>query len=137
MAAMQHDNLKIEIEGSEIQELYNDLVSLEVELDEELAGMFRMNIALLLQGDGTWNYIDDDRLTIWKQVAIIAGLEDDTQQLISGYITRSEEHTSELQSLRHLVCRLLLEKKKLHQEQPRHHELELMGVICAAFRRAT
>src|SRR5205814_8712153 len=34
---------------------------------------------------------------------------------------RSEEHTSELQSLRHLVCRLLLEKKKktinhYHQE---------------------
>src|SRR5438045_6140273 len=27
-------------------------------------------------------------------------------------IARSEEHTSELQSLRHLVCRLLLEKKK-------------------------
>src|SRR5258705_3935408 len=27
-------------------------------------------------------------------------------------IMRSEEHTSELQSLRHLVCRLLLEKKK-------------------------
>src|SRR5437899_9488064 len=37
---------------------------------------------------------------------------------------RSEEHTSELQSLRHLVCRLLLEKKKkahnkaLHIERP-------------------
>src|SRR5262245_64545645 len=28
------------------------------------------------------------------------------------YGTRSEEHTSELQSLRHLVCRLLLEKNK-------------------------
>src|SRR5437899_3762564 len=28
---------------------------------------------------------------------------------------RSEEHTSELQSLRHLVCRLLLEKKKSKQ----------------------
>src|ERR1039458_10470519 len=27
-------------------------------------------------------------------------------------VERSEEHTSELQSLRHLVCRLLLEKKK-------------------------
>src|SRR5437899_8312325 len=43
---------------------------------------------------------------------------------------RSEEHTSELQSLRHLVCRLLLEKKNLRlpqQEQKpdqarhRHH----------------
>src|SRR5205814_9725586 len=30
----------------------------------------------------------------------------------NGPWLRSEEHTSELQSLRHLVCRLLLEKKK-------------------------
>src|SRR5436853_5735016 len=30
---------------------------------------------------------------------------------------RSEEHTSELQSLRHLVCRLLLEKKKKNKSQ--------------------
>src|SRR5262245_62752893 len=30
---------------------------------------------------------------------------------------RSEEHTSELQSLRHLVCRLLLEKKKTCKRQ--------------------
>src|SRR3712207_7671937 len=29
--------------------------------------------------------------------------------------SRSEEHTSELQSRQYLVCRLLLEKKKLHQ----------------------
>src|SRR5205814_986417 len=32
---------------------------------------------------------------------------------------RSEEHTSELQSLRHLVCRLLLEKKKKKKKQRR------------------
>src|SRR5205809_3685479 len=31
--------------------------------------------------------------------------------------TRSEEHTSELQSRLHLVCRLLLEKKKKKKEQ--------------------
>src|SRR3989442_8117430 len=30
----------------------------------------------------------------------------------SSYVVRSEEHTSELQSRPHLVCRLLLEKKK-------------------------
>src|SRR5438045_4675552 len=43
-----------------------------------------------------------------------------TVPLISGSETvrrgRSEEHTSELQSLRHLVCRLLLEKKKPAQD---------------------
>src|SRR2546425_2498492 len=33
---------------------------------------------------------------------------------------RSEEHTSELQSLAYLVCRLLLEKKKIPQS-PREH----------------
>src|SRR5262245_13557195 len=32
--------------------------------------------------------------------------------IVGRPIRRSEEHTSELQSLRHLVCRLLLEKKK-------------------------
>src|SRR5437870_7722301 len=39
--------------------------------------------------------------------------------------TRSEEHTSELQSRGHLVCRLLLEKKKKHKNitnQPHHHQ---------------
>src|ERR1035438_8534680 len=36
---------------------------------------------------------------------------------------RSEEHTSELQSLRHLVCRLLLEKKNAGRPPPAlgHH----------------
>src|SRR3989441_2810493 len=32
----------------------------------------------------------------------------------SALVLRSEEHTSELQSLAYLVCRLLLEKKKQH-----------------------
>src|SRR5687767_15389730 len=33
----------------------------------------------------------------------------------SGWFSRSEEHTSELQSLAYLVCRLLLEKKKVDE----------------------
>src|SRR5205814_8653272 len=36
----------------------------------------------------------------------------------SGAVLRSEEHTSELQSLRHLVCRLLLEKKNKTTQSP-------------------
>src|SRR5205814_8581075 len=37
-----------------------------------------------------------------------------------GTSARSEEHTSELQSLRHLVCRLLLEKKKKRENRYQH-----------------
>src|ERR1039458_6135227 len=36
-------------------------------------------------------------------------------------LPRSEEHTSELQSLRHLVCRLLLEKKKHYSDRRLRH----------------
>src|SRR2546425_4214793 len=37
-------------------------------------------------------------------------------------VDRSEEHTSELQSLAYLVCRLLLEKKKKKHQNPRGTE---------------
>src|SRR2546425_5642409 len=37
--------------------------------------------------------------------------------VVGGRIGRSEEHTSELQSLAYLVCRLLLEKKKKQPKQ--------------------
>src|SRR5262245_63708379 len=39
-------------------------------------------------------------------------------------MTRSEEHTSELQSLRHLVCRLLLEKKKKKKNKVINKEIK-------------
>src|ERR1035438_10571108 len=42
----------------------------------------------------------------------IAECTESTMNQTDIFNTRSEEHTSELQSLRHLVCRLLLEKKK-------------------------
>src|SRR5207302_9927273 len=48
------------------------------------------------------------RLVLWS-----AGLKIKTQQNKS----RSEEHTSELQSRENLVCRLLLEKKKRKQRR--------------------
>src|ERR1035438_3760630 len=64
--------------------------------------------------------------TPWRALIIARSPEDSAacsgsgaQTLMKGdvsvspytWVTRSEEHTSELQSLRHLVCRLLLEKK--------------------------
>src|SRR5258705_9375758 len=40
-------------------------------------------------------------------------VSDGAEEPVLAVHGRSEEHTSELQSLRHLVCRLLLEKKRL------------------------
>src|SRR5690554_7785829 len=44
----------------------------------------------------------------------VPGLDED---VVTMSIERSEEHTSELQSRPHLVCRLLLEKKKTNNIQ--------------------
>src|SRR5258705_5393699 len=49
---------------------------------------------------------------------------DTVDRYAPGFKARSEEHTSELQSLRHLVCRLLLEKKKKRMStatRPQNH----------------
>src|SRR5258705_7197174 len=52
------------------------------------------------------------------------GLGQGRGQFRAGNPDRSEEHTSELQSLRHLVCRLLLEKKK---KKERNSDKKLKG----------
>jgi phage protein D len=84
---MEHENFKIEIEGVEFNDLCPGLVSLKVELDDELASMFRLRLELLQRTDGTWFYLDDERFVVWKQVTITAGFESGTEELISGYIT--------------------------------------------------
>src|SRR3712207_8481180 len=52
----------------------------------------------------------------WRPITAIRNAADDGNDATvpePGWVPRSEEHTSELQSRQYLVCRLLLEKKKL------------------------
>src|SRR5437660_2364901 len=66
---------------------------------------------LAAAGAGEEAVVLDDQLAAGEDVA---GGADDGLALVGGVVGahRSEEHTSELQSRGHLVCRLLLEKKK-------------------------
>src|SRR6266536_3939762 len=62
-------------------------------------------------GHGTLLFVDEiHRFNRAQQDAFLPVVEDGTVILVGA--TRSEEHTSELQSRVDLVCRLLLEKKK-------------------------
>src|SRR2546422_8082997 len=49
---------------------------------------------------------------------------------------RSEEHTSELQSRLHLVCRLLLEKKKKKNKLARQHRRYIQQLDSTARKRS-
>src|SRR5690625_5337201 len=66
---------------------------------------------------------------LWAGTAI-----NDTSSVVAAAYSysreaRSEEHTSELQSRGHLVCRLLLEKKK-HADYSTTPQLRLTGPLC-------
>jgi phage protein D len=65
-----------------------DLLSLEVELDTELASMFRLRLAIRQQRDGTWTYLDDEQFRPWMPMRITGGFDTGTEELLSGYITQ-------------------------------------------------
>src|SRR2546422_7644811 len=88
--------------------------------------------------------------TLFRSVTVTASVRNMTASAISltvegrpigdrlsitslGVSRRSEEHTSELQSRLHLVCRLLLEKKKKKSKQnraERKHKIEQRQHSC-------
>src|SRR5690554_7530930 len=83
--------LKSKLEGRET----NAEISINAEIDKEFENEFEKNILEIINRR--------DEYTGPMQLST---------KLINYIDSRSEEHTSELQSRPHLVCRLLLEKKK-------------------------
>jgi phage protein D len=68
--------------------------SLELEVDTHfrLAGSFRLKLATHRESDGSWVFLDDDRVKLWRLVEISASINDDEKLLISGYITQISMH---------------------------------------------
>lgn len=83
---MPHDFLRIEFDGEEIDTVYSDLLQLEVEVDDDLASMFRLRVLMLRTAEG-WTCLDDARLQVWTPVTITAGFDDNNEELLTGYIT--------------------------------------------------
>src|SRR3712207_8700922 len=83
--------------------------------------LFRSDLTLRAMGQalrlrGFRTYRAHMRANVGCTMAAAAELE----SRIESIAIRSEEHTSELQSRQYLVCRLLLEKKKVHGACFRH-----------------
>src|SRR5258707_3375248 len=72
--------------------------------------------ALMSSNKGSIGRFRRDSTLVTKASGVMAEV-DTLRALLSD--PRSEEHTSELQSRQYIVCRLLLEKKKLSQRNPK------------------
>src|SRR3989454_9110854 len=98
---------------------------------------------------GSWHYgeldaakmLGDDKFEIHpmgRGFVKIGGAETDPADIKLAQECRSEEHTSELQSPCNLVCRLLLEKKKIrssmHTSELRPRRTGVRSSVCELMR---
>src|SRR3712207_8169470 len=73
-----------------------------------------LNLDILEENYRRWQQDPEAVDSAWS--AFFQGFELGNLEKRNGAAARSEEHTSELQSRQYLVCRLLLEKKKLTRD---------------------
>src|SRR2546422_1407404 len=90
-----------------LQPRWRQLEALGIVLEHFVVFAESLPILLLREKD-----LAEIKLGVRGQVRVRVILEIDLASNAQLYLGRSEEHTSELQSRLHLVCRLLLEKKK-------------------------
>src|SRR5690625_3960417 len=121
------------VRRTELQALRDDVVEAQVALDDADSGLYRELQNLRERADSLMNstqspdFLDQYVILLGDYRTALEQLrkqkfndldESENTALTAPGITspdRSEEHTSELQSRGHLVCRLLLEKKKYHR----------------------
>src|SRR6266700_40948 len=71
---MANKAFQIEFSGTAVdEEFYGDVVSVTMEESTKAAGTLPLPIALRLQDDGTWTYLDDDRLALFNAVTVKVG----------------------------------------------------------------
>lgn len=95
---MKNEILIIEINGHEDEDLYLDIVSVEAEEDELLAGVFNIRLAIRKESDGAWTWLDDDLVKPWNKVSISAGFLDNVVEVITGYIIRVKPYFDDEES---------------------------------------
>lgn len=65
---------QIAFDGEAVDEdFYGDVVSLTVEENTDTASTLHLRLRITLQDDGSWDYLDDDRLTLFKKVKVTIG----------------------------------------------------------------
>src|SRR5690554_6419734 len=134
-AVNSHPQLNIELELQALAVTGAQNLKLNNPLSLTMKGRLN-NLQTQPQWQGEFSLKDlslslEEEMTVgFEQLSLKNLLADAHTQSIERFlIQRSEEHTSELQSRPHLVCRLLLEKKKQTKKAigQRHFDVQLVG----------
>src|SRR5690625_6354319 len=113
-------NKRLDASDSQLAETETQIINLDNKKADESAVSNSLNVLKNQKIDQVSFDIATQEIKFYGNESLIDSIditEASTASLVQDYIdtlvsNRSEEHTSELQSRGHLVCRLLLEKKK-------------------------
>ncbi len=85
---MSYESVKVNLNGVEATDLYDHIVQLDVEVDDEQPATCILILAMARAHDGTWAFLDDQRMRIWSRIVIEGGHVDrGTEPLLDGYVT--------------------------------------------------
>ncbi len=85
---MAFDSFHLAFGGDEATDLYPDLVSLDVELSDDLPATFRLVLGTAQLGGGGWTHLDDERFRPWVPVTVEAGFVESGREVVfDGFVT--------------------------------------------------
>jgi phage protein D len=82
----------ISIEDEAVPDLFLSLLEMEVEESYRMAASFRIKVAISRQDDGSWTFLDDDRIKLWGKTVVSVNVADEDVGIISGFITEIQSH---------------------------------------------
>jgi phage protein D len=89
---MSCPSVKISAGGKNALDFFADVLEMEVEEDHRLASVFKIKFAISKEDDGSWSYLDDDRVKLWKEMKISVNVDNENVELMSGYVTQIKPH---------------------------------------------
>lgn len=136
---MEHERFIIKFDGQEHRDIYDALVAFDIEMDEELAGMFRLSLSITKQPDGTWTFLDDDRLVLWQNVSISAGFSKGTEEVMSGYITHvrplfSSEQSQCILEIWGMDGSVLMDREEKLKDWPNKKDSDIASEIFSSYK---
>jgi phage protein D len=81
--------VRLSIDGKPQDDLLPDLIEIGVDEAVDQADVIRLRLAVTRRLDGTWTYVDDERLGLWRRLTVEAGYPPAAEVLFDGYLTHA------------------------------------------------
>jgi len=131
-------NASILIDSTAAPDLFADLLEMEVEEDHRMASVFRIRLSMHREDQGTWTYLDDDRMKLWAKIEIQTAVGDDTVSLIQGYLTQMNVHidpdeNSSYVELKGMDATCLMNLEEKIQDWPNQSDSDIATQIISSY----